>query len=1249
MRAPVSWTRRLLVGILVTIVLLGQRDPSVSAWRTQASSSPSPGSPAFLSSAAEATASGQEGWSGRYTVPLSFEPNRGQTDPQVKFLSRGRGYTLFLTATEAVVSLRRYGEPGARTAYSETTARPSGATVEPRRSAARKWQSATVRMQLVGANATAHITGESELPGEVNYVRGRDPQASIAGIPTYARVRYEDVYPGVDLVYYDNGRQLEYDFVVAAGADPESIRLRFTGAERLAISDAGELVVHTAVGELRQPPPVIHQLVDGIRRVIAGGYVLAGDRDVSFRLGGYDRSRPLTIDPVLAYSTFFGGGTDEIGWDIAVDAGGNAYVVGARPSVRFPEWPDYDAFVAKFSAGGALLWVTDVGDICDDEGRGLAVDAMGNAYLTGQLGNCYPFPELQAGAFVAKLNPSGGASYVFPFSDPYSGSDLGQAVAVDSAGNTYITGITSSATFPTTPGAFQQQFAGGIGDGFVVKADAAGTTLLYATYLGGTAYESFNDIAVDSGGRAYVTGSTDSRDFPITPNALQPDHPGWHPGNRSGFVSKLNASGSALVYSTFLGGSDDDIAQGIAVDAGGNAYVTGVVESIDFPTTPGAFQPVPPGDRFCYYTFCTDAFVTKINASGTALVYSTYLGGVIFDEGSGIAVDAAGNAYVTGNTWSADFPTLAAFQPNPAGVGDSDAFVTKLNATGTALVYSSYLGGTAASEDGLEGEDTGIRIVADSSGNAYVTGLTRSPDFPVINAHQPTFGAGSCGYSLYRCSDAFVTKIGSSCTFSISPVSQTTGAAGGPGSVSVAASSTTCPWTATSGAAWITITGGATGTGNGTVTYSVAANTGTTSRTGALTIAGQTFTVTQAAPSTLTVAVTAPNGGEKVFTGTPYAIQWTAAGATAFDVAVSADGGATYSAIPGCTGLAGSARSCLWTTPGPATANARIRVTARDAGGSLADTSNAAFSVVSGTASLTVSFPNNAVNVGIGSTQVVKWTHNLGAQSFVRIELSRDGGATFPETLAASHRNTAGSSGTFNWLVTGPATAGAQARIRVSWTSGPTADVSNASFTIAPAFITLAAPATGSSWGFDTTQKQAWTTNLGALDRVNVQLSTTGSAGAFATMNGGANIVASLKQAKVLVPGTATTTARVKVVWANPPAGFSAAGLNPGNFRIEAPFITVTAPASGEVWPIGSAKTIKWANNLGAVETVEVRLSRDGGASYPITIVGSTPSDGKHPVTVSATWGSQNTTRVKITWLKTPAVTGTSSNFVVQP
>jgi hypothetical protein len=420
-----------------------------------------------------------------------------------------------------------------------------------------------------------------------------------------------------------------------------------------------------------------------------------------------------------------------------------------------------------------------------------------------------------------------------------------------------------------------------------------------------------------------------------------------------------------------------------------------------------------------------------------------------------------------------------------------------------------------------------------------------------------------------------------------------------------------------------------------------------TPRSGTLTIAGQTFTVNQAG-ATLAVTVTAPNGGEQIYTGTPYVITWTAAGATSFDVASSTNG-TTFTAIPGCTNLPASARSCTWSAPTPVTSTARIRVLAHDSGsGTLTDVSDATFKILSGTARITVSFPNTAVNVGIGSMQQIKWTHNLGTHSFVRVELSRDNGVSYPEVLATALQNSTSSGGTFNWRVTGPATSGATALIRVTWTNGPTMDVSNAASTIAPVFITVTAPSTGTNWGFGTTRKQPWATNLGALDLVNVQLSTTGIGGAFSTLAGGANIVATVKTANVIAPSTATTMARLKVVWANPPSGSSAAGTNPGNFTLAPPFITVTAPVAGELWTIGASKNIKWSNNLGTGENVEIRLSKDGGSTYPIVIIATTPSDGIHTVTVNSAWGSQTTTRIKVTSISNPSILGASPNFTIQ-
>jgi hypothetical protein len=458
----------------------------------------------------------------------------------------------------------------------------------------------------------------------------------------------------------------------------------------------------------------------------------------------------IVSDSVLAYSTYFGGEGDDSATRVGVDAGGNTYIVGTRPSAT---GRDSDAFVAKFSPAGALLWVTNVGDRCDDVGRGIAVDAQGNAYVTGRIGGiCFPYPDLTPGAFVAKLDATGTVRYLFAFSGKFSYSDIGQAVAVDADGNAYVTGLNSSGLFPTTPGAFQQNYGGGTADGFVAKVNAAGTALVYATYLGGSGHESPNGIAVSPEGGGYVvyvTGSTESHDFPTTPNAFQTENHGLGPVTTNAFVTKVNVDGSALVYSTYLGGRFDDGAGGIAVDAVGNAFVAGWAESDNFPTTPGVVQPNPGDDRLCSFRLCTDAFVTKLDASGSALLYSTYLGGNLFDGGTAIALDGDGNAYVTGYTDSLDFPTSGAFQPNRGG--GQDAFVAKLDSTASTLIYSSYLGGS--------GQEAGNGIAVDGAGTAHVTGATTSQDFPTTpDAYQPNPGGGYCG-PFGPCADAFVTRI----------------------------------------------------------------------------------------------------------------------------------------------------------------------------------------------------------------------------------------------------------------------------------------------------------------------------------------------------------------------------------------------------------------------------------------------------------------------------------------------------------
>src|SRR2546422_827769 len=674
-------------------------------------------------------------------LPLSFEANQGQTEPQVKFLSRGSGYTLFLTPTEAVLTLTKVD------AHAKLRISGEATLVEPEKRAG-----TVLRMKLLGANPTPRVTGVEELCGRSNYFIGNDPAKWRANVPTYAKVEYRDVYPGVNLVYYGNQRQLEFDFIVAPGADPQRIRLGVEGADRLDLDAQGDLVVHTGGAQVRLQEPDVYQMANGVRQEIESRYVLNDDHQVEVWVGAYDTHKPLVIDPTLAYSTYLGGNSLDEGFGIAVDSLGQAYVTGVTASLACPTTAGAfqsssaageEAFVTKLNpTGAALVYSTYLGGTNSDVSWGIAVDSLGQAYVTGRTSSAnFPttagafqpsFPGGFFAAFVTKLNPTG-AALVYSTYLGGTGGEQGFSIAVDAAGNAYVTGNTFSTNFPTTAGAFQHKFGGGDNDAFVTKLNtlASGSaSLVYSTYLGGTSDENGFGIAVDSTGNTYVTGQTGSLDFPTTTGAFRPSFAG---GFIDAFVTKLNPTGAALAYSTYLGGTGDEDGFGIAVDATGNAYVTGITFSPDFPATAGTFQPSSPGG---------DAFVTKLNPSGAALVYSTYLGGTGSDVGFGIAVDSFGNAYVTGQTFSSDFPTTeGAFQTTFGGGGGFDAFLTKVNPAGAALVYSTYLGGTS--------DDFGLGIAVDNFGNAYVTGFTGSLDFPTLGAFQSTSGDGG---------DAFVAK-----------------------------------------------------------------------------------------------------------------------------------------------------------------------------------------------------------------------------------------------------------------------------------------------------------------------------------------------------------------------------------------------------------------------------------------------------------------------------------------------------------
>jgi hypothetical protein len=592
----------------------------------------------------------------------------------------------------------------------------------------------TIRMQFPGANVSPSLDGLDPQSGRANFLIGDDPGQWRTDVPLYSRVVYRDLFPGIDMVYSSHRRLLKSEFVVAPGADPARIRIAYSGVEDLRVDEGGGLVFTTASGELREEAPEIYQESAAGRDIVKGAFQVSGGV-VTFFVEPYDRSRPLRIDPVLSYSTYLGGAGTERANAIAVDSSGAAYVTGYTDSTDYPVTSgvirttaggSVDAFVTKLNASGnAIVYSTYLGGAGDDRAFSIAVDSSGDAFVTGYTTSTN-FPT--AGALQSA---SGGGRDAFVVKlNPAgtallygaylggSGTDSGSGIAIDSGGAAYITGSTTSTNFPVT-GPFQAALAGAQ-DGFVTKVNAAGSVRVYSTYLGGSLDDRGSAIAVDSSGAAYIAGNTSSTNFPtLTPLQAASG------GSQDAFVTKLSASGATLAYSTYLGGSGTEtieLGRSIAVDAANSAYVVGSTSSTNFPVA-GPLQAVNNGGG-------NDAFVVKLTAAGTALAYGTYLGGASVDFGESIAVDSTGAAYIAGYTSSADFPTVSAGQP--AIGGNYDAFVAKLNVAGNALSESGFLGGAGA--------DAAYGIAIDSSLRAYLTGQTGSTNFPVLGPAQSSGG-----------------------------------------------------------------------------------------------------------------------------------------------------------------------------------------------------------------------------------------------------------------------------------------------------------------------------------------------------------------------------------------------------------------------------------------------------------------------------------------------------------------------------
>ena len=684
-------------------------------------------------------------------MPLLFEPNSGQSDPLVQFVARGAGFVAFLTSEGLVLRLLS-AEPGH--VGSRSRAPSTHSTLPP------ELEENVVRVKPSGGSTEMKWVGEGLVASRSHYFVGQDREGWITDVSNYTRVGGEAVYPGVDLVFHGEQAQLEFDFVVAPGADPSAISLEFDGIDTLELDPQGNLGLGTE-REIRFARPSIYQQKDGKRVDVDGAYSLNGNRRVGFRVGEYDETLVLIIDPLLLYSTFLGGSTFDFGHAVAVDKHGSAYVAGQSLSPDFPVTAivgppapvRMTAFVAKLNpAGSSILYSAFVGGTDVPWARNIQFDMMaievdeaGNAYLIGDttsknfptLNAVQPLPGGRHDAFVTKIGP-GGNSLVYSTYLGGSDQDWGRGLALDASLNLWLVGVTQSRDFPTAM-PLQPQLAGSA-DAFVAKLDPAGSTLIFSTYLGGSTEPQSQgprgdlgyDIATDDAGNAYITGFTSSTDFP-TVNPVQGTFGG---GAHDIFVSKISSDGSVLNYSTYLGGTDREEGLAIAVDGAGSAHITGWTTSDDFPT----FSPIQgfrSGDA--------DLFITKLSPDGQDLTFSTYLGGRLPEVGYDIALDASGDIYVAGSTHSYFFPVVDPVQADYGG-GSFDGVVVKLDAAGSRVVYATFLGGSGDENRYF----TSVGIDVSASGNAFVAGSTASPDFPTVGPAQAEL-AGSV--------NAFVSKI----------------------------------------------------------------------------------------------------------------------------------------------------------------------------------------------------------------------------------------------------------------------------------------------------------------------------------------------------------------------------------------------------------------------------------------------------------------------------------------------------------
>jgi len=613
-------------------------------------------------------------------LPLHFVENKGQLSEKVRFHAGQRNFQVYLAPGEVVYAFVRKEPAGPDRGLLPA----SGKRTDVGRS---ELKTQVFRTVFEGANTEVDIRGEEAQEAKANFFFGSDPARWVSGAPTYGKILYRNLYPQIDLWVCGDQESLKLEYRVRPGGNVDEIKMRYLGAEEVGLDAAGSLKVKGRYGALFEEAPVCHQIVAGKKVEIGAAFRIDGGGVVRFRLEDFDPHVELVIDPEVQYSSFLGGGSVDRANGIAVDGNGYAYVTGSTTTSNFP-----------VTAGAYDTSYNSLGDV-----------------------------------FVAKFNYPG-TGLVYSTFIGGSAEDCADGIVVDSGGKATVTGRTGSTNFPTTSGAFDRTHGGG-NDIFVTTLNAAGSALVYSTFLGGSADDEGTGVAVDSSGNAYISGKTESANYPTTPGAFDTSYNGSP--YQDAVLSKIDSSGATLVYSTYLGGSQDDAGYGLDVDSGGSAYVTGETGSSNFPVTAGAYDTTKNSAK--------DVFAAKLNPAGTDLLYSTYIGGSQDETGFGLAVDGSGNALIIGATTSSNFPTTAGAYDSSHN-GYSDVFVVKLNSGGSGLLYSTYLGGSF--------DDFGTGIAADDAGVSCLVGRTESADFPAsVNAYDSSHN----GYN-----DVFIAKFSSS-------------------------------------------------------------------------------------------------------------------------------------------------------------------------------------------------------------------------------------------------------------------------------------------------------------------------------------------------------------------------------------------------------------------------------------------------------------------------------------------------------